>query len=196
MLASRRLRNQAVNGNPLRRRVDRWESRVKAILVIALVIAVPLLAWQAGAVAFHSTMRSATEVRQDRYPVDAVLVAEVADGEPVHDAAPARDVAVRVRWTGPDGTEHSESVVADHSARKPGDVVRIWTDVHGNAVAAPATRGKAVGNGIGVGLITGLAAVTLFLAAYVVVGRVFLRRRLRHWDREWLRVEAAWSGRR
>jgi hypothetical protein len=196
MLASRRLRGPAVNGNPLRRPIDRWESRVKAILIIAYVIAGPLLAWQAGTAGYHRTVRSATEMRQDRYPVNAVLVTDAVDDDQARDvAAPAHQMPVRVRWTGPDGTEHSESIVADNPARKPGDVVRIWTDVHGNAVAAPATRGKAVGNGIGVGLITVLATVALSVAAYALVGRVFQRRRLRYWDRDWLRVEPAWSGR-
>jgi hypothetical protein len=77
MLASRIL---AVNGNPLRRRVDRYESWVKAILVITFLAVGPLLGWQAGLGVYHSTLRSISQPRPDRYPVDAVMVSDPVNG--------------------------------------------------------------------------------------------------------------------
>jgi hypothetical protein len=77
MLASRIL---AVNGNPLRRRVDRYESWVKAILVITFLAVGPLLGWPAGLGVCHSTLRSISQPRPDRYPVDAVMVSDPVNG--------------------------------------------------------------------------------------------------------------------
>jgi hypothetical protein len=197
MPASHRLRRLATRRNPLVRPVDVVEAWVTFLLVTALVLTGPVLAWKAGATVHDQAMRSVGEARLNRFPTEAVL--EEAPAEPVQSGEAAdqpRAVPVRVRWTGPDGSQHSAEVVPDSSTRKAGEVVQIWTNAAGDGVPAPPGEGRAVGDAVIVGMIILILTGTTLLGVRIAARRALDRRRYAQWQAAWRAIEPRWSGRR
>jgi hypothetical protein len=181
--------------NPLRRGVDVIEAWFRTVLIAALFVAGPLLAWHVGMATYRNGMHEAHDVR-DRFQVRAVLQ-EDALGYAVSSDYAARpiELPVHATWNGPHGDPHTGGIMPG-TARRAGAVVTIWTDAQGNVVAAPPQRDQALANGFGVATMALFGCAALVVGGGLLMRAAFNRRRLARWKVQWMSVEPHWSGRR
>ena len=174
--------------NPLRRPIDRAETAVLTMLLVALVIAGPVIAVFASRAAGAAALR---EQRAERgsYQVTAVLTQSA--GQAVIVSGQTEVAWVRARWTA-HGDRSGTGLVAAPLNAQAGQRVQVWLTRSGEPTSAPLSAAAARTEVVyAVALaVTGWFAV-LLLAAIAV--RVLAdRRRMRYWQREW----AAFGARR
>lgn len=188
-------RRLALGRNPLRRRTDRVEAAVLALMLLALAASAV-----AGALVGSRVMAAGMrQVRHDRTTdrqVTAVLRTDARDDSSAtaNGAAPATAPAL-ARWSS-GGTSHQGNVwVAAGLTR--GTRVRIWVDGQGRATGAPATRSQAVCDAVAAGLLVPAGLAALLVALWYPIRWRFDRARKAAWARDWARVGPLWSpGRR
>ena len=178
--------------NPMRRHDDRLEVVLRLTTVLLILTAVPLAVIGVGRTVDHLVIRQAQTERATNRLISAVLTqAAPAQGTP----DPYSDVQtawVPARWTAPNGTVHTGSIVALAGARK-GSTVRTWVTPSGAITTPPTTHGDIVGD---VFIASAAAAIILplMLAGLYGLGRHLLdRRRMSAWDAEWQAVEPLWT---
>lgn len=183
--------------NPLRRKTDLVEAWVACAAVLLIVVAAPLAGLAIGGLSQDALLQSVREQREVRHEVTGTVVKKVS-GPPVDpdpETASARDRHSRVlaRWTAPDGTAHSGTVLADLRSPDPGDRFPLWTDEQGQVVGRPldgataSTHAALAGFGAAVA-VAGLVEGTRRL----VVWRIVLRRYDR-WDQAWDKAGPDWG---
>lgn len=165
--------------NPLARGVDRLESTMLVLVVLAGLLLLPvMLTW--GSVV-HGDMAAASESQaRTRHTTVATLT---------RDASESNAVAT---WSLPDGTTATGRVnVSD--GLKAGTKVEIWLDRDGRVVDRPLSDVDAAVGGAMVALAGWLAAVVLLVFAYAGAHFLLERCRYRAWDRQWERVASGWN---
>jgi hypothetical protein len=178
---------------PGRARLPRRRSDRLADLAAWVVCALALVALGSAllvGLGIHRDLsaRAAAEAR-DRTPVAVV----VAEDVPVVPESGSR-IPADVRWTGPDGVEHTgRTEVA--APKQAGDEVEAWLTDDGRLVRAP-LGGQEVAfvtvmSGGAVLLLCGVAVAGLGRLAFAGVARL----RAGEWEREWAEVEPRWTGR-
>jgi hypothetical protein len=195
MVLSRIGRRVGIDGNPLRRTVDRFQAAFAVVLAAAFLVAGPALAWCAGNTAYRDAVNDADRPSAAQFRVDAVVGKDTVGYYNVADGAGAWHIPVPARWTAPDGTQRTGTIVTDSTSR-PGTVVTVWTDRAGNITSGPPSADAAAARGFGAGLATVVGVASLFTCCWLIVVRRLERRRLALWRIEWLQVEPQWSGRR
>jgi hypothetical protein len=180
---------------PLRRGHDVVQAWFTLVVVMAMLLVAPWVAWWAASTTYLAEMRASAWERQHRHAVPAVLerdaVERSADGGA---AAPgARTVPVPARWTGPDGAVRWGTVSVAAGARA-GSTVTVWVDRRGTVAAPPRQRNPVMDASVAAML--AVAALTAFLGGvrHIVV-RCLDRCRMRSWEAEWLIVGPRWSRR-
>src|SRR5689334_12665308 len=98
------LRRLGWDSNPLRRRTDRQEAWLNAVLLVTLVAAGTPLAATMGRDTYREQARVATWERQHRFEVWAVLLER-----------PAATRTAQARWKAPDGTTRTGPVATARS---------------------------------------------------------------------------------
>lgn len=196
MSVLRRARRSAgFDRNPLRRRIDRVQSWTTLALVLVLLLGGPLLAWQAGASTFRTSVRTEQAQRAARISGHAVAL-EAAQDQVVAvtgQAVTAPRVPVRARWTAPDGTVRTG--VIDVAAGTPaGATVPLWTDRRtGDPTTAPRQRDESLGAAMLAGLLVTIGMIMLVGTAVAVLRYRCDARRMAGWQDEWQRIEPLWS---
>jgi hypothetical protein len=195
MLVRRLARSVGIDGNALRRRTDRVEAWLTLALAMAVLLGAPFLIWWSGAAAYRGAAAGAEIEQQRRFPVEAVLLSDAADwyyayGEGGSPHAPA----VTARWTAPDGTRRTGRVVPQ-APGAAGTVTTIWTDRHGNP-RGPRPQRSPSAAAVGAGGITALGIGCALACVLLLIRRCLNRLRMAGWERDWMRVEPRWSGRR
>ena len=183
----------AGDDNPLRRPVDKIESAFMVGLVIAFLIAAPLLAIYAGRqadVAGLREQRAESEWRQ----VTAVLQQSAGAGLIGVDGA--WDTSwVRASWTLPGAGTRTGLIAVGLNARG-GQRVQVWVTSAGQLTHAPFTRADLLDQ-----VAFEVFLVTTGLAAVLALGAVAIRvtanrRRMTAWTRAWATTGPRWSSRR
>ncbi|MDH6622974.1 hypothetical protein M2271_000761 [Streptomyces sp. LBL] len=175
--------------NALKRRADEVEAWV-VLGAWALTFLVGVLAGLGVArTAEHGMARERVEWR----PVMAHLT-EQAPGTVA--ASPGRAsserVWAKVRWTVPDGSEHTGQARVDPGSSF-GTPVTVWTDPEGRLVTKPATAAQARLRAAMTGALIGFGAGAVpFVGGRVLRGRLE-RRRMEQWDAEWARFGPLWG---
>ena len=170
----------------LRRRTDQQRDWLRVLVVLGLIVAlavsalVGLASYQRGHAAFLREAASLHKVQATVLKGADPSVVSLGD-------------TVQVRWTDVGGTTHQASAVVP-SATPVGGRVPLWIDAAGHVSRAP-TDGSS-GSGVATGSLT-----LIVLGVTVGAGGALLRGRLddtdqRNWEREWQRVEPAWTHRR
>jgi hypothetical protein len=176
--------------NPLRRYVDRVESALVVSLIIAFLVAAPLLAIFGDRIAATGAAR---EMRAEASwkPVQAVLTQSAGAG--LIGLGGAWDTSwVTARWTAPDGTSHRGlvAVALNARARQPD---QVWVTHAGQLTQPPLTRGAVVEREI-VAAAAGPAALAALLSITACAVRVLAnRRRMAGWTKAWEAIGPRWS---
>jgi hypothetical protein len=178
--------------NDMRRTSDRWEIALTAVLLAALVVALPFAAWAVGRQVYQDDVRRQGWNSTHRLRVEAVLLADAvtpvaADGS----GAVGNTTIAPARWTAPDGTVH-EGTLQVVAGDRSGARVSVWADEHGTLVEAPAFV-HPFGDAINAAVLVVLGGFVLLLASRVLLRALLHRRRLRTWQQEWLEVGPRWS---
>jgi hypothetical protein len=183
----------AGDDNPLRRNIDKLESAVMASLVIAFLIAAPLLAVAtvrivsaAGAreVAAQSSWRSERAVLTQNAAAGIIGL----DGE--------WDTSwVAARWTAPDGAAQHGLIAVGLNA-KAGQTVEITVTETGQLTTERLSRAGLFEREV-IAALGAPAALAVLLAAVACAVRAEAnRRRLGSWTKAWDVVGPRWSSRR
>ncbi|WP_433291752.1 Rv1733c family protein [Actinoplanes sp. CA-030573] len=175
------LRRLGWDRNPLRRRTDRAEAWLNAVLLIVLLVAGGVLAQYTGRSTYREQARVSAWEREHRFQVWATLLEKPAGQPPT----------ARARWRTPRGGLRTGPVSAPETSAA-GAWVPIWVDENGAVVAAPPRRRPAT-QAAEVAVAT-VAVVTASLGGvWLFCRRLLDRRRMRYWDAEWLDVGPRWS---
>jgi len=188
--SARAVRGLWPDRNPLRRTIDRIEAVVVGGLVVAFLAAAPLAAVAGGHAVYGNAARIAQAQQATWHQVPAVLLA----------TAPAaqyrqNQVNAQARWTAPDGTRHSGTVLAPPGTRA-GHVVMVWVDMAGRPTGDRPLQLSQVRNAAELAAVLApLALGLILLGAGFSVHLMLGRRRLAAWDADWQVTEPHWTKR-
>jgi hypothetical protein len=158
---------------------DRFESWLRRLLLLVLVLGLPLVAYSAGTRVYASSMRTAQVQRAERHEITARLAEDLE-----HDNDAAKQLA-RVRWTDENGGVRTGEALVKAGTDK-GAPVRVWLDRDGKLTAPPMNT------------LNAKASFGLAMGCYAVRSgtRLLLDRgRYARWDADWDEVEPLWSAR-
>ncbi len=183
----------AADGNPLRRRIDKAEVAVRVCLVVAFLVAAPLLAPVTGHL---SRTDGLAQVRQERgwRQVNAILLRPAP--AQLYGYGSMTTFWVRARWTAPDGAVRTGRVPT-RSGAVAGDVVPVWVDRAGRVTGREPVSSALIDVRVVLvetATVAGIVTVLLALGGLVRIGTN--RRRLRHWGAEWACIGPRWTTRR
>lgn len=172
-------------GNPLARDVDRIESAVVLLCVLAALVLVPVML-TFGSVTFTSLAGQSSREVRDR------VVATLTEDAPVTSTGtqgevPVVTAKVPATWRLADGTTGT-GVVDAPEGLKAGAEVPVWLDGSGTPAGAPLSTADAAAAGALVAAGGWCAVAGLFAAVCLLLHRLFDRRRFRAWDVEWARI--------
>lgn len=185
------VRGHRPDRNPLRRTVDRAETLVLALLVVAFLAAAPFAASAAGAWAYAAAHRDQVAQQADSRLVTAVLLTSVAMLAPGGGEQALQGEGLAT-WRAPDGTVVTGYVPAAPGT-KAGTSVRVWSTRDGKPASPPlqASGVRALANlGTAAGVICLAAALTL---TGLITRRVAARRRMAAWDADWRATGPRWT---
>ncbi|NUH38794.1 hypothetical protein HUF15_18830 [Streptomyces samsunensis] len=175
--------------NPLRRRDDILEAWI--MLAVWAVIAV------GGTVIGLVTAHAADEVfarqRAERHSVRAVLLDDVPRNA-TGDGAAGDRITARVRWTGPDGSTHTDEALVE-SGLKAGTRTVIWTDGRDEITAEPLTPMEASIEAGALATVAALAFAGIAFGAGTLARWRLDRRRIDRWGTDWDLVGPRWGHR-
>jgi hypothetical protein len=189
------------DGNPLRRRTDRVEAVIVAVLAAILVVVGPLGAVAAGHLAYHAAARAELAGHADRYRVTALVLTGSA-----YQALPALSnpglARARAQWTAPDGIKRHGTAsrptrlrgeIAVVPGTPAGSTVSTWVDASGQPAGAPQPGWLATCQALLAGVLA--CAVTAFLVSCAwLLARCWLdRRRLAAWAAAWRSTAPRWT---
>jgi len=180
-------RRLALDRNPMRRRVDRFEAWLSALTVLVLLVVAPVIG------ARFADARLAGQQAQAQtspaYKVTATVGRDPGRSGPSEMAGPrtVRDA----QWVAPDGTPRRGTVSVPYGTRY-GRTVTIWTDAHGHVRAHPSTAAQMRANATVFGGFVGVAVVLGGLAVIWLGRRLLDRRRFADWDAEWATTAPRW----
>lgn len=182
-----------VDGNPLRRGIDRAERLLWVILLAAFFAAGPLVVPWAGQVARANGMAQ-LKAEQSWRRVDAVLLRHAPDQ--IYGYNTTGTVWVSGRWHRPDGGLKYGLVPTEIGA-PAGTVVPVWVNQAGRLTGSEPL--SADGVGARQVMIEVLAGAGLAVAALIMIGLIRWltnRRRMANWGFEWACIGPRWSTRR
>jgi hypothetical protein len=176
------------DASPLRRRVDRAETLTLAGLVIAFLLAGPLLAVFVGRAADAASLRTQRTQRATETQVPAVLQQDA--GQAVEGYL---DVAFpRAKWTAPDGRIRVGSVGTELNL-KAGQSVWIWVNRAGVQEQQPLSEAD-IREQVMFSVLVAVTALAVALGAGALTVHVLAdRRRMTGWQRDWEASGPLWS---
>ncbi len=173
--------------NPLRRRSDRVEAAVAALLLLGLLGGVPAATLTAGSWAYGLGMRAEHAQQAERHQVPATVLENAVLGP--------WPVRVEARWTAPDGTSRT-GLISVPGGTASGSTVTVWTDASGQLQAKPLRHSAVIAlaafTSVWVALMMGL----LLFGAWRWSRRRLERRRMSAWDADWRVTGPRWTNRR
>jgi hypothetical protein len=186
-------RSLGLDRNPLRRPIDRIEALVRCGLVALFLTCGPLLAaYVAGRVESASQLAGRTQAALHR--VTALVLKEMP-GPNGCAHWPCGESDVLARWTAPGGLVRT-GVITVNSGAAVGSRLAVWLNGRGQLAGPPASRALVIGEAAAAGA-GSLGAVALACAFGAKgTGRALQRRKLAHWEADWMVIGPRWTKRR
>jgi hypothetical protein len=180
---------RALDDNPLRRPIDRVQTRAGLTLLILLLIAGPVGAWCAGWFTYQAGTHLEHSQRLNHLRTTATVLAP-----PFDDVANALTAAptTLASWKAPDGTARTGPLTVERNATA-GTHRTIWTDLHGKLTTAPRDHEETVAQTVLATLTSIVLLVCGGFGVYALIRCRLDRRRLSSWEREWQQVGPQWS---
>jgi len=177
--------------NPLRRGVDRAESRLIAALIVLFLLGAPLVALAAFQAGWHGAAVAARQEKAAWRQVPAVLLHGIPPlASNVY--GPIQLTPVPARWKAPDGTAQSGTVMAAFGTRA-GGTVTIWTSRSGRQTGPPLTPSQIVDQAAVAAMLAVTGQTLLLIVSALIIRRILDRRRMAAWDAEWNATGPHWS---
>ncbi|MER6033017.1 hypothetical protein ABT133_03725 [Streptomyces sp. NPDC001835] len=187
-----RVRGWRWRRNPLRRRSDVMEAWAVLVAAVLLFVVTPLAGTAAGLYAHDQARSRATALRAERHQVRATVTGdESARPRPVRGDR-AHPYQAKVRWTEP-GAGTRTAVARVPAGSRSGDLVTVWFDARGSAVAPPPNDVAVWQHTVMVGLCAAGGSAAVILLGYAVQRRAALHHRMDEWEREWARTGPRWT---
>ncbi|MDT0449552.1 Rv1733c family protein [Streptomyces hesseae] len=175
--------------DPMRRAQDLYRNRLRACLLLLLVLALATVPFLVGRTAYAAEARTAAAQSATRHQVTARSAAD-AQG-----ASSGIDVRwAPVRWNDDRGVSHLGFTDVPSDTAKGGRV-QVWVDSEDKLVKPPMTRQEALAIGWFAGTLTAVTLLLAFLGTRTAFVAAFDRRRCEKWAAEWQVVEPLWSKR-
>ena len=184
------MRGMLPDRNPLRRRTDRVETIVFAVLLAVVCTAGPFAAVSASNWEHNASEHEIRTQQATSRQVKATLIEDPQDSG----TYPMLIFEADARWTAPDGQRITAAVQVPASA-KAGSVIRIWTNPSGQLISPlrgtqiPARERFAATTAV-------LCLATIAVAAALAVRRTLNRHRMDAWGIDWSATEPRWNTRR
>jgi len=192
----RRLARQfGLDRNPLRRRIDRAQAALLFVLIAAFVAAAPVLTAVAGHWARNAGISEQRAERGWRQVTATLLVPGPATGR--NRTFPAAPMMVRAtaQWRAPDGQLRTGLVPVIPGVRA-GSTVPVWVNAAGFPGRQPLRTAQREQKAALAELVT-ICALAVAACLIADTGRkMFDRRRLASWDKEWRAIGPLWSRQR
>ena len=176
----RRSRMFGWDGNPVRRRIDRLEGCMFAVLVAIFLIAAPV----GAALAEHWTNGAGAKLQQEErsWRQVSAFVERTPPGWQDNSPGPSGTVWMRAHWTAPDGRARKGWIPVDPKTTV-GSSPRIWVDNSGFVTQPPMLTDQLRG-WIQIAEVIAPCLLALIL---ILVGRegrfLFARRQMGEWDK-------------
>lgn len=189
----RSMRWLRLDGNPVRRTVDRFEAAIRIALATAFVFVAPPIAVHVGH-HIEATGLRAQQQQTGRHRVTATLLRDAPPPSGRLGMAATRPL-VQARWTAPDGSFRTGDVHAPWG-QGAGSTMTIWIDDTGRSADPPLRRSQLVSRGITASVLTFAALASTVLVTGQVIRLLLDRLRMAGWEAGWSVVEPQWTGRR
>jgi hypothetical protein len=173
--------------------MDKWESAARITLLIAFLVAAPLLAPVAGHFTATNGMR---EVRQEKSWREVTAVLTLPAPRQFYGYGSSATFWVPARWRAPSGVRRTGDVPTRAGA-PAGSPISIWVTWAGQVTGRqPLTAGLVQVREVlaEIGSVAGLAIVVLLLLGLLRLG--LNRRRMTYWAVEWACIGPRWTTRR
>jgi hypothetical protein len=166
--------------NPLRRPIDRLETAVLALLVVAFLIGAPFAALATGAIV-HGLARQAQLAQEASL---RQVTATVLTLTPPPASSYYSPWQAKARWTAPDGREVTNEVPVPFGTAG-GAKLEVWTDFTGDLSTAPLLDSQ-VADQTDFAEVLGVIVSAGVLALAGALTRWMLnKRRMAAWDADW-----------
>jgi hypothetical protein len=178
--------------SPLRRRTDRIEAWITALLLAVFLIGAPA-AWVTAGQWVQQQGRLEQQAQQSWHRVPAVLL-KTAPTLPNFDLRTSWNIQVlaMAQWSGPGGRQLAGQVPATPGAQA-GTTVPVWVDASGRPTGSPLLHGELVKRELGAEILAPLVLAVLLLCVGLVVRVLMNRRRLAGWETNWAFVGPKWT---
>ena len=174
--------------NQLVRRSDRWEVLSVALVVSALLLAIPVVA-ALGTAIKESRSHAYAEQAITRQQTSGTALADAR----LHVLGDSQAFGGET-GTLPDDGVHLGTVAVPDMVRV-GDHVEVWIDRNGNHVGAPSPPGQAAAEAVGWAALSWIALAGVSTAGLFTLRRVLNRARYAAWDRELIALAGNDDGR-
>jgi hypothetical protein len=185
-------RSLGLDRNPLRRSIDRLEAWVRCTLVVLFLTCGPLVA----ALVAHSVESAAQLAGRTQAALHRVTARVLKEMPPAKGCAnwPCEQIDVLASWTTPAGLVRT-GLIPVTGAVNVGSSLAVWLNDRGQPVGPPTSRSWAVSEATaaGVGTLGAVALICLFSATGTA--RALQRRKLAHWEADWLVIGPRWTKR-
>ncbi len=178
--------------SPLRRRTDRIEAWITALLLAIFLVGAPA-AWVTAGQWVQHQGRLEQIAQQSWHQVPAVLL-KTAPALPNFDLRTSwnYEVMTLARWFGPGG-RHLAGQVPATPGTLAGTTVPVWVNAAGQETVQPLLRGELIKRELGAEVVAPFALAILLLFVGLVVRWLMDRRRLAGWETNWAFVGPRWS---
>ncbi|MCG5218931.1 Rv1733c family protein [Streptosporangium soli] len=183
---ARQVRLYRLDRNPLRRRWDRIEAFVVAIVLVLSMAGVPF-AVRLGLTVYE---QGVTSERSGRW-VSGRLVSNAPAARWADPEGGLNTVKAPARWPLADGGSGTGMVDVPEGS-KAGSPVRIWLDASGKPVTKPPERATTVAKAVVAGSGVMLLGFGTLLLAYGATRCLLDRRRHTAWEEEWAAADRRW----
>ncbi|WP_280362255.1 Rv1733c family protein [Nocardia wallacei] len=173
--------------NPMLRGVDRVEGWIRLLAAVVVLLAIPA-SIPAGVDGYTAAVARIESENAAKVTVPAVIITDPIR-VPATDRVTVDRMQAEARWNHEGRTGEAPIDVAGTAKR--GDRIELWLGPDGRPTTDPVAADAAIGQGIGLGLLTFAGIATATGVVVWLSGRLLDRRRSAAWEHEWKEVSPA-----
>ncbi|MEY9964143.1 uncharacterized membrane protein YidH (DUF202 family) [Streptacidiphilus sp. MAP12-16] len=177
---------RARHRSPLRRRNDTLRTWLRTSMVLGLLTAASLSAL-IGLLSYQTHRATAVRHEGQLHKVQALALTDATRSQ-------GNATAARIRYTDLVGAVHEARLTVPATTAQ-GDRFPLWLNDRNQASTPPDSLADSASAAVCLGVLTLIGTAIVIVAAQTLARARLERTNLRHWEREWLQIEPAWSHR-